>query len=367
LTASRRASGHNRLVEPTDPVSNQRRRTVRLEDVAYRAGVDVSTVSRALQPNSDRPVRAETRERVLRIAEELGYRPNAIARSLKLETTGTLGLLVPTLRNPVLADLIHGAFREAWQHERVLLVAEDNEGEAGDAYERLARSGRIDGLLIASTRIGRSDHAAFLEDGLPCVFVNRRRPGSGRNVSMGDDEAGRIAARHLLESGHSQIGHLAGPADLDTARRRTEGFVEVLAEAGVEATQVGADFAVAGGALGAKELLEIARPRPTAVFVSNVQQAVGAVSALRSLGLRIPEDVALVTCDDDPLLEYLEVPVTSIRMPLAELGAAAVGSLLEQIDGGAPQDVLIAAPPRLIVRASSGAPHDDSDQAPSSP
>jgi LacI family transcriptional regulator len=343
-------------VEPTDPAPNQRRRTVRLEDVADRAGVDVSTVSRALKPNSDRPVRAETRERVLRIAEELGYRPNAIARSLKLETTGTLGLLVPTLRNPVLADLIHGAFREAWEHDRVLLVAEDTQEEAGDPYERLVRSGRIDGLLIASTRIGRSDHGAFIEDGLPCVFVNRRRPGSDRNVSMGDDEAGRIAARHLLESGHTEIGHVAGPADLDTARRRTAGFIEVLADAGIEPTRVDADFAVAAGAEGAGELLEATRPRPTALFVSNVQQAIGAVSAIRSLGLRIPEEVALVTCDDDPLLEYLEVPVTSIRMPLAELGAAAVGSLLEQIDGRPPRDVLIEVPPRLIVRASSGVP-----------
>jgi DNA-binding LacI/PurR family transcriptional regulator len=345
-------------MESIDPASNQRRRTVRLEDVADQAGVDVSTVSRALKPNSDRPVRAETRERVLRIAEELGYRPNAIARSLKLETTGTLGLLVPTLRNPVLADLIHGAFREAWEHDRVLLVAEDTEvdADAGDVYERLVRSGRIDGLLIASTRIGRSDHGAFLEDGLPCVFVNRRRPGSGRNVSMGDDEAGRIAARHLLESGHTEIGHVAGPADLDTARRRTEGFIEVLAAAGVEPTRVGADFAVAGGALGATELLEATGPRPTAVFVSNVQQAIGAVSTIRSLGLRIPEDIALVTCDDDPLLEYLEVPVTSIRMPLAELGTAAVDSLLEQIDGQPPRDVVIEVPPRLIVRASSGVP-----------
>jgi DNA-binding LacI/PurR family transcriptional regulator len=356
LTAARRGSGHNHRVESTGPASNHRRRTVRLEDVADRAGVDVSTVSRALKPNSDRPVRAETRERVLQIAEELGYRPNAIARSLKLETTGTLGLLVPTLRNPVLADLIHGAFREAWEHDRVLLVAEDSQAEAGDAYERLVRSGRIDGLLIASTRVGHSEHAAFLDDGLPCVFVNRRRPGSDRNVSMGDDEAGRIAARHLLESGHTEIGHVAGPADLDTARRRTEGFIEVLAEAGIEPARVGGDFAVAGGALGAGELLKDFRPRPTAIFVSNVQQAIGAVSAIRSLGLRIPEDVALVTCDDDPLLEYLEVPVTSIRMPLAELGAAAVGSLLEQIDGRPPRDVVIEVPPRLVVRASSGAP-----------
>lgn len=336
--------------------TRNRRRLVRLEDVAEHAGVDVSTVSRALKPDSDRPVRAETRERVLRIAEELGYRPNAIARGLKLETTSTLGLLLPTLRNPVLADLIHGAFRRAWEHDRVLLVAEDESASAGTPYERLVRSGRIDGLLIASTRIGLREHRAFVEDGLPCVFVNRRSPGSNRNVSMADEEAGRMAARHLLELGHSAIGHLAGPEDLDTARRRTGGFAEVLEAAGVVPATVGAEFAVAGGAEAARRLFGEAPERPTAVFVSNVQQAVGAVAAIRSLGLRIPADVAVVSCDDDPLLEYLEVPVSGIRMPLVELGAAAVDALLEQIGGATPSDVVIDDLPKLIVRASSAPP-----------
>ncbi len=331
-----------------------RRRSVRLEDVAEKAGVDISTVSRALMVDPDRPVRAETRERVLSIAKELGYRPNAIARGLKLETTSTLGLLVPTLRNPVLADLIHGAFRRAWEHDRVLLVAEDEPAGSVEAYERLVRSRRIDGLLIASSRIGSREHRAFLEDGLPCVFVNRRRQGSHRNVSMADEAAGRIAAEHLLELGHTAIGHVSGPHDLDTARRRRAGFTKVLAAEKIVPVEVSAEFAVAAGAEGARQLFERSAEPPSAVFVSNVQQAIGAVSAIRGLGLAIPGDVAVLTCDDDPLLEYLEVPVSSIRMPLAELGAAAVDAVLSQIGGAEPSDVVITAPPQLIVRASSG-------------
>lgn len=341
---------------PVDSASrnpNRIRRPVRLEDVAEHAGVDVSTVSRALNPDSDRPVRAQTRARVLEIAEELGYRPNAIAQGLKLETTSTLGLLLPTLRNPVLADLIHGAFSRAWEHGRVLLVAEDVPAAAGNVYERLVKSGRIDGLLIASTRIGLRDHSAFLEDGLPCVFVNRRRPGSQRNVSMADDEAGRIAARHLLELGHTAVGHVAGPADLDTAQRRTGGFMEVMDAAGVEPTMVSAEFEEASADSAVRRLIIQGTPRPTALFVSNVQQAVASVSAIRSLGFMIPDEVAVVACDDDPLLEYLEVPVTAIRMPLAELGGAAVDAVLAQIDGNPLGDVVVEQVPTLVVRASS--------------
>src|SRR5439155_1220320 len=170
-------------------------------------------------------------------ARELQYRPNAIARGLKLAVTGTLGLLVPSLRNPVNSPIIRGAFDRAWERSFVVVLAEDDrESEtAADAYARHVEERRIDGLLIQTARLGDSAHlGAFVTGLVPCVFMDRRHPGSGRNVSMRDGDAGRLACEHFLELGHRSLGHLAGPADLDTVVRRRDGFVGRARSAGIE-------------------------------------------------------------------------------------------------------------------------------------
>src|SRR3989442_5158990 len=213
-----------------------RSRPARLDDVARAAGVHVSTVSRVINGNADVAVRPETRQRILDAARELQYRPNAIARGLKLATTGTLGLLVPSLRNPVNTPIIRGAFDRAWERDFVLVLAEDTgESEtAADAYARLVEEGRIDGVLIQSARLGNAHLEAFASGLVPCVFMDRCHPGSGRNVFMRDADAGRMAAAHFLELGHRSLAHLAGPEDLDTVARRREGFVDRARRAGVE-------------------------------------------------------------------------------------------------------------------------------------
>ncbi|MBA3434479.1 MAG: LacI family DNA-binding transcriptional regulator, partial [Actinobacteria bacterium] len=171
-------------------------RPARLDDVARAAGVHVSTVSRVINGRGEVAIRPETRQRILEAARELQYHPNAIARSLRLTTTGTLGLLVPSLRNPVNSAIVRGAFDRAWERDFVLVLAEDTgESEhAEEAYERLVEEGRIDGVLIQSARLGNRHLDTFASGRVPCVFIDRRHPGSGRNVYMRDDEAGRIVA-----------------------------------------------------------------------------------------------------------------------------------------------------------------------------
>lgn len=336
------------------PGAHRPGRPARLYDVARDAGVHVSTVSRVLR-GTEGSIPDDTRQRIMASARKLRYRPNAMARGLRLSTAGAIGLLVPSLRNPVLAAIIRGAFARAWEREYVVLLAEDTPTSPGAvAYERMVGEGRIDGLLVASARPD-GPPLPPVGDGVPLVYVNRRQPGSGRNVFMRDEDAGRLAAEHLLELGHRHLAHIAGEPGLDTADRRRHGFTSAVAAAGARATVVHAAFAERGGLDAMLELLRAAEP-PTAVFASNINQAIGAFAGARVAGVRIPADVSLVGYDDDPVGEYLEAPLTAVAMPLDEMGRTAVDALIDQIEGRPPRDVLIESAPRLVIRESTAAP-----------
>lgn len=327
-----------------------------LRDVARVAGVHVSIASKVLNGTKRVPIRAQTRDRILHAARQLRYRRNAPATALRLSTTGALGLLVPTLRNPNLSEIIRGAFQRAWERGFVVTLAEDSSDNAAqEAYERLVAEGRIDGLLITSARPGSPLTSRFKRFGGPAVFVNRGVRGSNRNVVMRIEDAGRMAAEHLLHLGHRRLAHLAGPDELDSARRLVVGFVQAAEQAGIHPKVVHAEFDEAAGFKGMRKLLNL-KPRATGVFVSNINQAVGAFAAARSIGCRIPDQVSVIGYDDDALAQFLEAPMTAIRMPLNELGSTAVDALIEQINGAQPVDVLIATAPKLIVRSSTMAP-----------
>lgn len=333
---------------------NQRSRPARLDDVARAAGVHISTVSRVINSSGEVAVRPETRQRILDAARELQYRPNAMARGLKLAVTGTLGLLVPSLRNPVNSPIIRSAFDRAWERNFVVVLAEDTgESEvAADAYARLVEERRIDGVLIQSARLGSAHLETFVSGLVPCVFMDRRHP-AGRNVYMRDADAGGLAASHFLELGHRALGHLAGPADLDTVARRRDGFVSRARTHGVEALVVAAGLSEAEGHRAMHELLAHENA-PTAVYVASINHALGAVAAVRERGLRVPDDLSVLCHDDDGVYAFLDPPLSAIEMPLDELGAAAVDALIEQIDGGPMQDVVIEVAPRLVLRSSTG-------------
>jgi LacI family transcriptional regulator len=334
---------------------SQRSRPARLHDVARAAGVHVSTVSRVINNRGDVAVRPETRERILAAARELQYRPNANARGLKLAATGALGLLVPSLRNPVNSPIIRGAFDRAWERNFVLLLAEDT-GEtevAAAAYARLVEERRIDGVLIQSARLDNLHLESFASGLVPCVFMDRCRPGSKRNVAMRDADAGRMVAEHFVELGHRVLGHLAGPRDLDTVVRRGAGFVGRGGQAGRGPVVVEAELSEEAGHRAMVALLAH-DPSPTAVYIANINQAVGALAAVRESGRAVSADLSLVCHDDDPVCAYFDIPLTAVKMPLHELGSMSVDVLIEQIEGASPQDVVIETPPELVLRGSTG-------------
>ena len=263
---------------------------------------------------------------------------------------------MPSLRNPVYSAIIRGAFDRAWERRFVVLLAEDTgASSAQQAYERLVHEGRIDGLLIASARPGSPLFDNLMDDPIPCVFVNRRHLASGRNASMREEDAGRLAAGHLLGLGHTRLAHISGPAELDTAQRRAEGFVQVVRAAGHRCSVVAAPFDERGGMGAMRELLGRRVP-PTGVFASNINQAVGAIAGARLAGRSIPGELSLVGYDDDPLCECLEVPLTAIKMPLAELGRVAVDALIDQVEGAVPSDITVETAPELVLRGSTAPP-----------
>lgn len=328
----------------------------RLEDVAKSAGVSKSIASRVLNADPGLLVRPETRARVVEAAERLNYRPHAAARGLKRAETGALGFLVPPLTNPVYLRIIRGAFRRALERDFVVLLVEDvDPAQAEEISARLVQTGRIDGLVVASAQPGHPLVETLRRGRTPHVFVNRGVPRSRRNVVIDEARGSTAALDHLVDLGHRRIGHVAGPQELDTARRRTAGFVKTAAARDLAVEIKEADFGERGGAEAARRLLERA-PHLTALYTSTLSQAVGVYHAAWELGLEVPRDLSLVGYDDMPLAEYLRPPLTTVRTPLAELGAAAVDALVDQLLGGDPRNVVIDAEPEVVVRASTGRP-----------
>lgn len=330
-------------------------RRATLSDVSRAAGVSKSIASRILNGVAV-PVLPETRARVLASAEALNYRPHAAARALKSSMTGALGLSVPDLTNPVFANIVRGAWARALARDFAVLAMEDQDPEeANRVFTQLLRSGRIDGVIVASVTPGHPILATLASSCLPHVFLNRPVKASGRSVVMEDAKGSALAADHLHELGHRRIGQIAGPAGLWNARDRAEGFQQRVLEHGLaEPPLVEGELSEAGGADAAARLFD-GHPELTAVYVSTLSQAIGAMHAAWERGLAIPDDISIVSSDDLRLANYLRPSLTRIRMPLAELGAAGVDSLLEQIFGGPPSDVLVSTAP-VLIRGESTVP-----------
>lgn len=342
--------------------SRPTRRPARLADVAAAAGVGASIVSRILNEDPTLSVRPETRERVSAAARALDYRPNFLARGLRSARSMTVALVVPNLAYPVNAEIIHGAHSAATARGYASVVVDADEFFAhGDTFKSLLLERRVDGVLIA----GASDNETstqLLDDlkrlELPFVLVNRRLPGIEPYIVLDDAKGMALAVDHLASLTHRRIGLISGPATVDTASRRLEGFRRGMREAGLRVDRrliVESSFEEEGG-YHAMELLLDQRRRPTAIAVWSLGAAIGAMAAARRHGLKLPDDLSLVAFHDAPLAAYLDPPVTTVRMALGRMGSEAVDLLLEMISGEPVRSVIIDAPPRLVVRDSTAPP-----------
>lgn len=333
-------------------------RRVTMRDVARLAGVDVAVVSKMLSGDTSLSVRAETRDRVLDAVSKLDYRPNYAARSLRRSRADAFGLIVPDFHNSVYSGIIDGAQAAAHAMNFALLtVSADGADEDGAGFADLLGNGTIDGLLVAGS--ARVDELVrlFRHSGRPVLSVNRRIPSVDRFVILDDFSAARLAASHLIELGHTRVGHIAGPRETDTATRRLDGFASAMADAGLSVPTsylVHADYSPRGGFQAMRGLLEQPDP-PQAVLVANVTMALGALSAAHAAGIAVPDDLSMISIHDLDLAEYATPPLTVVRMPIYELGRLAV-ELLATTDPNAAIERVVDTPLELILRQSTRAP-----------
>jgi LacI family transcriptional regulator len=339
-------------------VTGKAGRVVRLAEVAEAAGVGVSNTSRVLNGDPTVSRRTDTRERVLAAARRLDYRPNAIARGLRLSRTMTIGIVIDLAFYSENAAIMTAAERAAAEAGFVLLIADTNEFvERGDVYRHMLRERRVDGVLIASVAVSDAFIDEIAGEGLPFVVLNRGGRVAGASVAV-DEAAGlRLAVEHLASLGHARIGYVAGPVE-GTQNRRLRGFGEGLRAAGLRAPArlVVPCASNNDGAFDAAVALLRQRSRPTAVCVWSATGAVAVLAAAKHCGLAVPGDLSIVAYNDSSLMQYLDPPITTVRMPLDALARRAVQDLLSVIDGGRTGSVLVEEPAEIVLRGSTAAP-----------
>jgi DNA-binding LacI/PurR family transcriptional regulator len=315
------------------PATRQRLPTIR--DVARHAGVSVATVSRVL--NDVPVVRSEVRERVRAAITELGYRPSATARNLSLGRSQAIGVVAPFFTAPSVVERLRGVVDRLGEHGYDLMLFDvETPEQRGDAFRDFARRARVDGLIVISLPLLAEEVRMLQRDNLPVVMVDIRHA-DVPHVAIDDVRGGELAAEHLLAKGHRRIGFVgdlaANPFGFTSSERRRRGYRVALERAGVRPDErlerVGRHDrhearALATGLLGGDD-------RPTAVFAASDTQAVGVLEAAGELGLRVPEDVAVVGFDDIELASLLGL--TTVRQPLRQSGARGADLLLAAITG----------------------------------
>lgn len=331
---------------------------VTIREVADAAGVSIATVSRVLN-NKPHPVGEVTRQRILTLAEEMGYRPNVAARSLRTERSATIGIITDNLDSPHTTTMIRGIQDRVKTAGYICVVISADwnpEAELEAIHDLAARS--IDGIIFAETW-HRSANEILALSNKPFVFVHRQF-GSEHPYSVRPDEVhgGRVAAAHLAGLGHRRIGYINGPEEFYASAERLQGYCQVLTENGIAydpALIARGDWQVESGYAAMMQLLE-AQPRLTALFAGNDLMAAGAMYAIADQGLRVPQDVAVVGYDNREIARYFRPSMTTVVLPLYEMGLASGQMLLDLMRGVPAPEQEVKIRGRLIIRESCGAP-----------
>jgi len=331
-------------------------RPVTIEDVAQAAGVSRQTVSRAI--NAKGEIQPATRQRILQIADALGYRPSSIARSLATRSSHTIGLVVPDIANPFFPEIARGVEEAAFAagyHVFLSNTAEDPQRE-WDILRSLEEQ-RVAGTILCSSRLTEEQLLSVTARSLPLVCLNRQVQGAASACLLVDDFHGAYqATRYLLERQNCRpIGMLSGPARSWSGARRLEGFQAALQAAGqqFDPRRVIAGFPqVEGGRIAATELLAVA-PDTCAILAYNDLMAVGATRACAQMGRRVPADCAVMGFDDIPLASLVAPALTTMQVDKPEAGRRAFALLRRLIDDDSVSSRLETLTPRLVVRESA--------------
>lgn len=331
-------------------------RPMRLSDVAARAGVSPGLVSRLLNNDSSLTVRPETREAVLAAVRELDYVPNSTAASLRRNRTGAIGLVLARVTNPVFTEVVHGAQEAAAEFGYGLLMAEDAERDE-TFLAGIIKSRRVDGLLLQGGYGPRAEMLQRYSEAIPSVIVNSAGNDMASGVRLEDGAASRLATSYLIELGHRNIAFVTGaPGAASDTRRR--GYEDALTAAGLTLRP---GLVIPGGWQaedGRRALSEWLRAEQgsdaTAYVVATSVAALGVFSALAEARVRVPEDASVVGIHDPWFAPYITPALTTVALPLFELGRRSVQQLVTHLESGKPDEVVITdPPPQLVVRAST--------------
>jgi DNA-binding LacI/PurR family transcriptional regulator len=326
-----------------------------IRDVARRANVGVGTVSRVL--NDSPLVSDETRERVRRTIDELGYRRSATARNLSLGRTQTIGVVTPFVTSASVNERLRGVVARL-QHEGdydLLLFDATTAAQRADAFRDFIRSDRVDGVLIVSLQPSDAEIQQLQRAGLPVVLIDARH-GSLPSVAIDDAHGGELAAEHLLARGHRRIGFVGdapSPLGFSSSEERSRGMRRRLARAGLAPSATVEALGEHGRAEAQALALELLRSGdpPTAIFAASDLQAMGVLQAARALGLRVPQELAVIGFDDIDAAEVLGL--TTVRQPLRDTGLRGTELLLEALRGHARETAQVLAPLTVVARSTT--------------
>ncbi len=329
---------------------------VSVKDVGMRAGVSFQTVSKVL--NGKGSVSPETRVRILEAAEALGYVPNVLARGVVARGSHTLGIIASDFGDSVLSQFVVGAEREAQRRGHGTLISTiDTNGANAEQCLRLLLERRVAGVLLAAPQTENDLRiVTMLRGRVPAVGVHPIAGGGIPVVDSDHIQIGALATGHLLERGHRRIGSVIGATTRSVTHRRLGGYRQALEQMGIRFDQGLVEeghWEIEGGYAATRRLLERA-PDVTAIFAQNDTMAVGVLSALHDLRRRVPDDCAVVGCDDIPFAAHTIPPLTTVRIPFIERGEVAVRLLLDSIADGAAAPERTVMPAVLVPRASTG-------------
>ncbi|EGQ8389186.1 TPA: substrate-binding domain-containing protein [Vibrio cholerae] len=326
-----------------------------MKDIARLAGVSTSTVSHVI--NKSRFVSDEIAERVNNAAQQLNYAPSALARSLKMNRTKTIGMLVTTSTNPFFGEVVKGVERSCYhQGYNLILCNTEGDNQRMKASINTLLQKRVDGLLLmCSTLEGERldvfdrypDIPIVVMDWGPILFASDK-------IQDNSLQGGYMAAKHLIECGHKEIGCITGPLIRHQAQMRYEGYKRALAEAGIAINPdwiVESDFECEGGYQAFEKLYQCGK-LPSALFVSNDMMAMGVIQAASQRGLRVPDDLSLIGYDDVHIAKFMTPALTTIHQPKYRLGKAAVDTLLYRLENPDTTAQVVQLEPTLVVRNS---------------
>ena len=334
---------------------------VTLSEVAARAGVSVSAVSKVLRGTTEIRVSPETRQRILDAAQELRYRPNFAARALQSARTQVLGLVVPDLTNALFTELMHGVEDSAAAHGYTVLLGRlDTDRPQTEVIARLLGEGRVDGLVLQATDgVDPVSLDQLLDPRAAVALINSTAPGRASSVTVDDVGGGRTATEHLVSLGHTRIALAGGLPTSYTARLRRRGHQEAMRAAGLDPRadhETALGYTAAQGREALQQLLRL-DPRPTAVVVANVNAAIGLLAEAHAQGVDVPGELSVATVLDSWTAENTWPPLTAVRMQFYAMGERAVASVVRRLgDGPMTDEVVLDPPPELVVRGSTAPP-----------